>query len=96
MEKIRQYIAAEPRKFLKLIKDTEKATGQPITAETYKRPKPAPCKELERFFAWKGYIACVRDEPFSPDTFGPELGQRVDDFFRKLTPLYDYFNQFTV
>ena len=94
MERLRQHLSAQPSEFLKLIQQTEKAVGQPVTANTYKRPKAAPSAELERFFAWKSCIACIREEEFSPDTFGPALGQRVADFLQKLIPLYDYFNQF--
>ena len=94
MERLRQHISADPAPFLKLIRDTEKAAGQPVTAQVYKRPKPAPSQDLEQFFAWKGCIACTREEEFSPDTFGPELGHRVADFLQKLIPMYDFFNQF--
>ena len=97
MEKIRQDMAANPDKFLKMIKKVEKATGRKITAEeTYKRPKPTDNKKLEPYFAWKGQIGCVVEEQFSPDTFGPELGQRVQKLFAQLMPLYQYFCQFTV
>ncbi len=88
--------AAHPRKFLKLIRDTEKATGLPVTAQLYKRPKPAPSKELEPYFAWKEQIGCTVHEDFSPDTFGPQLLDRVQDLFQKLTPLYEYFGRFCV
>ena len=92
----RQEIARDPEKFLELIRTTEIAVGQPIAAELYKRPKPTEDPRLEPYFAWKGQIGCIRDEEFSPETFGPELLERVDDFFRKLTPLYEYCNQFKV
>ncbi len=89
--------AANPKRFLKLIRDTEKVTGLKITAETYKRPPvAAPSKELEPYFAWKGCIDCTVTEEFSEATFGPELKDRVLDLFQKLTPLYDYFNKFKV
>ena len=96
MEEIRRDIAANPKAFLKLIKKTEKDTGVPITAETYKRPKEAPEKALAPFFAWKGYIACTVDEPVSPEIFGRSLGQRAGEFLEKLIPLYEYFNKFKV
>ena len=89
--------AAHPQKFLKLIADTQKATGIPITAQTYKRPPhAAPSKELEPYFAWKGCIDCTVTEEFSEATFGPELKDRVLALFQKLLPLYEYFNQFKV
>ena len=96
MEAFRQDIAANPKPFLKLIRDTEKATGQPITAETYKRTKPCENPKLERFFGWKSCIACEFTEPVGPEMFGPALGVRAREFLEKLIPLYDYFNQFKV
>ena len=89
-------IAARPEPFLKMIEKVEKDTGMAITAETYKRPEKTDDPRLERFFAWKKAIGCIRHEDFGPDTFSPELAQRVSDFFEKLTPLYDYFNKFKV
>jgi len=94
MEDFRKYISAKPDEFLRLIADTEEATGMPITADLYKRPKPTDNPELERFFAWKGNISCVIEEPFSPETFGPALGERVKEFLTKLIPLYEYFSRF--
>ena len=95
LEDLRKQIAANPREFLDLIKKTEKATGMPVSAELYKRPKTAPSEELAPYFAWKGHIACVVDEPVSEDIFGPELGKRAEEFLTKLIPLYEYFNRFS-
>ena len=96
LENFRRKISAESDAFLKLIKKTEKATGVPITANCYKRPKPTDNKKLERFFAWRGCIDCTVTEEPGENLFTPELTQRVKDFFEKLMPLYDYFNQFKV
>ena len=96
LETMRQEWANRPEEFLKLIADTEKATGVPITAELYKRPKEAPIPELAPFYAWKGNISCVVDEEVSPAIFGPELGKRACCFLEKLIPLYDYFNRFKI
>lgn len=96
LKEFRDAISAKPDEFLKLIKKTEKAVGKPISAECYKRPKPTDDPRLERFFAWKGQIGCTVHEDFSEEVFGPALAQRVADFFEKLTPLYDFFNQFKV
>ena len=92
----RKRIADRPDAFLELIRSTEEAVGQPIRAELYKRPKPTDNPELERFFAWKGQIACTRSIAPGPEIFGPELKTEVADFFEKLTPLYEYFNRFKV
>ena len=67
-----------------------------ITAQLYKRPKPTDNPDLAPYFAWKGDISCIIHEDFSENTFGPELKDRVLDFFTKLIPLYDYFNRFKV
>ena len=95
LETFRQKIAARPREFLDLIAKTEKATGIPITANLYKRPKEAPSEALAPYFAWKGNIACVVDEPVGPEMFGPELGRRAGEFLEKLIPLYEYFSAVT-
>ena len=94
LEAFRQAIAAKPRDFLKLMQDTEKAVGIPVTASLYKRPKEAPSADLAPYFAWKGNIACVVDEPVGPEMFGPDLGKRAEEFLTKLIPLYEYLNQF--
>ena len=96
LEQLRKRWADKPDEILKLLKETEKATGVPVTADLYKRPKEAPCKALEQLYAWRGNISCTVDEPVSPEIFGPELGQRACAFLEKLIPLYEYFNQFTV
>ena len=96
MEDFRRHITAFPDEFLELIRSTQEAVGQPITAETYKRPKPTEDPRLAPYFAWKGQIACTRSIAPGPDMFGPELKAEVADFFEKLTPLYEYFNRFKV
>ena len=96
MEDFRRHVSAFPDEFLQLIGDTEAATGQKIQAECYKRPKPCDNPALVPYFAWRGQIGCTRHEDFSGATFGPELGIRVAEFFRQLTPLYEYFNRFKV
>ena len=94
MEEFRRHITAYPDEFLKLIRDTEEAVGQPIFAECYKRPKPTDNPDLEPYFAWRSMIGCTRHIDPGDAMFGPELKNEVADFFEKLTPLYDYFNQF--
>ena len=94
MENFRRCVSAKPEEFLSMVSSVEAATGQRITAECYKRPKPCDKEALIPYFAWKEQIGLTRHEDFSEETFGPELAHRVADFFQKLLPLYDYFNQF--
>lgn len=95
LKAMRRAIAAQPRKFLNMVNKAEKETGTVITANTYKRPPDkAPTKALERFFAWKGNIACTVKEEFSEATFGPDLGIRVGEYLQKLIPMYEYLCQF--
>ena len=96
LESLRQAMAAQPDEFLKLMESVETATGTPVTADLYKRPKEAADQRLAPYFAWKGNIACVRDEPVCEEIFGPDLGQRAKEFLDKLIPLYDYLNRFAV
>ena len=96
MEQFRRHITAYPDEFLSLIRSTEGATGQKIQADTYKRPKATDNPALEPYFAWRGMIGCTRHIDPGDNMFGPELKEEVADFFGKLTPLYEYFNQFKV
>ena len=96
LESLRQAMAAQPDEFLKLMESVETATGTPVTATLYKRPRECADQRLAPYFAWKGNIACVRDEPVSEDIFGPALGQRAKEFLDKLIPLYEYLNRFAV
>ena len=91
LERFRNAIAAKPEAFLKLMEDTREAVGQNVEAVCYKRPKPCQDPRLQEYFSWKEQIGCVRQESFGPDTFGPELADRVAEFMKKLIPLYDYF-----
>ena len=96
MEAFRRHITAYPEEFLNLIRSTEEAVGQPIFAEMYKQPKPTDNPALEPYFAWRGQIGCTRHIDPGDSMFGPDLKNEVADFFEKLTPLYEYFNQFKV
>ena len=96
LEDFRRQISARPEEFLSLIRQTEAATGQAITAQCYKRPKLPDCPALAPYFAWKGEIGCTRTIEPGDGLFGPQLENMVADFFEKLTPLYDYFNRYTV
>ena len=96
LEDFRRNISAKPADFLKLISDTEAAVGQPVTAECYKRPKPTDNPALIPYFAWKGQIGCTREIAPGDRLFGSQLEEEVSGFFEALTPLYEYFNQFTL
>ncbi len=96
LKEFRKAIAAEPQKFVKMIRKAEKAAGMPITAKEYKHPEKTDNKDLARFYLWKEQIGCIRHEDFSSETFTPELARRVSAFFDALTPVYDYFNRFKI
>ena len=96
MKEFRRKIAAKPDAFISMIEGVETAVGQRITAGEYKRPEKCDNPDLERFYLWKDQIGCTRHEDFSEATFGPELAQRVRQYFEDLTPLYDFFCQFAV
>ena len=96
LEDFRRNISAKPDDFLKLIARTEAAVGQPVTAECYKRPKPTDNPALIPYFAWKGQIGCTREIAPGDRLFGTQLEEEVSGFFEALTPLYEYFNQFSL
>ena len=93
MDKFRKSICANPDAFLSLIRKTEKATKIPVSAQLYKKPKTCEDPRLTEFFRWKKGIACIKEESFSPETFGPELGDRALAFLEKLVPLYETLNR---
>lgn len=94
MEEFRRDISARPEEFLELIRQTEEATGQPITADLYKRPKETGDPRLAPYFAWRGNIACCMEQAPGDALFSPELSTRVRTFFEQLIPFYDYWNRF--
>ena len=94
MEQFRRTIAAKPDEFLEMIERVEESTCQAVSAACYKRPKPTDDPRLEPFFAWKGQIGLIRHEDPGEEIFGPQLKDKVAEFFEKLMPLYDYFNKF--
>lgn len=96
MEDFRREIANRPEEFLQLLETTESAIGMRVTADLYKRPKPTDNPALEPYFAWKGNISAIREEPVTEDLFGPALGERALTMFQQLIPLYDYFTKFKV
>lgn len=96
LEDFRRNISAKPDDFLKLIARTEASVGQPVTAECYKRPKPTDNPALIPYFAWKGQIGCTREIAPGDRLFGSQLEEEVSGFFEALTPLYEYFNQYTL
>ena len=95
MEAFRRKITADPQSFLELLRQTEAATGIPVTAETYKRPKPTDDPVLTPYFAWKADVSCIRNEEVGESLFGPALGGRARAMIEQLIPIYDYFNQVT-
>ena len=94
MEQFRRTIAAKPDEFLELMRSVEEKTGQAVSAACYKRPKPTEDPRLEPFFTWKGQIGLIRHEDPGEGIFGPQLKEKVAEFFEQLMPLYHYFNQF--
>lgn len=93
MEGLRRQITAQPERFRALVEQAEEAVGEPVTAQTYKRPRPCPDEELERFYQWKDNICCTRKEPFGDGVFSGELAQRVRQTLVRLTPLVDYLSE---
>ena len=94
MKDFRRSISAAPDEFLRIVHQVESATGMTVSAKEYARPEKCEDPRLERFYLWKEQIGCSIHEDFSEDTFSPALAQRVSEFFRKLAPLYHYFNRF--
>ncbi len=96
LEDFRRDISQHPGQFLELVRSVEEATNTPITAQTYKRPKPTDNPDLVPYFAWKGCIGCTREIAPGEDLFTSAVADEVLTFFRNVLPLYDYFCRFQV
>ncbi len=96
MESFRARIAAKPQEFLDMLHAVQDSVGLSVTAQSYKRSKPAPDPAIQSFYDWKGDISLIVHEKVGPDIFGPALGQRAGELLEKLIPLYDYFNFITL
>ena len=96
MESFRARITAQPQEFLEVLHRVQDAVGMAVTAECYKRSKPAPDPALQPYFDWRRDVGLIVHEDVGPEIFGPQLGQRAEQFLVKLIPLYDYFNLITL
>ena len=94
MEAFRKELARDPDTFPRLLRSAEKATGTPVSAKLYKRPKPCENPKIAPYYAWKDGICCIHHEDFGPDTFSPGLAVRARDFITALTPLTSYLCKF--
>ncbi len=94
MKQFRQELAANPRPFLELMEAANKEIGFPLSVEQYKHPESTDDPALKPYFLWRqGIIWCKEVEP-GPEMFSPDLLTDVAELFRKLRPLYEYFNRF--
>ena len=59
MEAFRARITAKPEEFLEMLHGVQSAMGMEVTAQCYKRPKPAPIPELQPYFGWKADIGLI-------------------------------------
>lgn len=96
MAQFRKRITENPREFLELMASAQAALGKPITAASYRRPKETDNPDLVPYISWKEHLGCLWQEEPGPGIFAPELKDRVADRFRKLVPVYNYFNQIMV
>ena len=95
MERYRKLIAAEPEKFVSLVKAVEKASGLKLEGDVYSRKKPCPDPVLEPYYNLKNLVIQVHGEP-GELMFSPELSGRVIDTLKKLYPMYEYCLRFSV
>lgn len=95
MDAFRTALTREPDRFPKLLQAAQTESGLNLTAECYKRPKPAPSPELEPFFAWKSCLSATRAVAPGPALFTPDLGRQVRVALRPWLPVCDYFYAIT-
>ncbi len=96
MEAFRQELSANPRPFLELMETAEKEIGFPMQAECYKKPKDTANEALLPYFAWRQGLSWCKEVPPGEEMFGPQLYEDAAELFRKLRPVYDYFNRLSL
>ncbi len=93
MEAFRRELAANPRPFLEIMEKAEKEIGFPMAAECYKKPKDTDNDALLPYFAWRQGLHWAKEVPPGEEMFGPGLYEMAAELFRKLRPVYDYFDR---
>ena len=94
-ERFRKLIAAEPEKFVSLVKQVEKDTGILLEGDEYSRKKPCPVPILEPYYNLKNLKMHVGGEP-GDLMFSPDLGPKVIGTLKKLYPMYEYCLRFSI
>lgn len=95
MEAFRRGLDRDPEPFRRLLAQTEKRLGVPVTAESYKRPKPCENPNMGPWYHWKSDIGVSLSEDVGENLFTPELKDRVSAALQTMLPLHEYFQKFT-
>ena len=89
MEHFRRAIDANPARFERLARQTERLPGVHIRGEEYKRPKGDRGEYLNRWYNRK-YVTAEFSDDFGEALFSPELPQRLCEAYTRLMPLHDF------
>lgn len=89
MEKFRKILISDAKPFVSIIDNLERTTDIRLSSESFKKPKPCPNPELERFFKMKNFGAFVTRN-IDEKLFSPEIVKEVCDTFDVLKPLLRY------
>ena len=92
MDQLRKQLLAEPGPFLKIVKELEAGDSLRLSGQSYKRPKPCPNPDLERFFNMKNLYAYV-NRSIDERLYSPDLSKEISEAFEALMPLLRYCRQ---
>ncbi|MBR4554741.1 MAG: DUF2461 family protein [Ruminococcus sp.] len=92
MENFRQKIISDEGVFFRQAKSIERA-GIKISGDEYKRLKPCPVPEAERFFRLKNISMTVSIPADDDRLYSPELADHIIKVFKKLLPVNELFEE---
>lgn len=89
MQELRNRIAEQPDRFLKMVKKAEKISGIPLDGDRYARPKPCPDERLLPYFTMKNFMA-IADFPPDDLLFSPALADMLRTSLTAWLPVLEF------
>lgn len=91
MQELRNRIAEQPDRFLKLVKKAERISGIALDGDRYAKPKPCPDERLLPYFSMKNFLA-IADLPPDDLLFSPDLAEMLRTSLTAWLPVLEFLD----
>ena len=91
MQELRNRMAEQPDRFLKMVKKAEKISGIPLDGDRYARPKPCPDDRVLPYFSMKNFMA-IADLPPDDLLFSPQLADMLRTSLTAWLPVLEFLD----